>query len=314
MGGIGGRVAAGAVAGAKALGAAGAAPGIRAGAIAPSDDGAPEAPVGLPGMPGAWAGRGMPAGAIDGIPGAADGALRGAAAAPAAPAGTAGRLGEGAKLGAKPGANAGRGAPGAPAGGAPAGGMRTDEPGVGLRAGGAIGALPIPIPCDAIEPTPRGGVTAGRAALAMLCAAGAPGAAAAGRRPGVAGEDTRCGAAGGANGLPARLGIAPGETEEPDFRSGAVAVAVAVAEPEPNPPCAAAACAAAWAPAAWAAPACADEPLALSIAIRITPPQTEQRARTPPGGMRAGSTRKTDRHSPQAMFTGPPRSLRRRRG
>jgi hypothetical protein len=146
MGGIGGRVVGAVVAGENALGAAGAAPGIRAGAIAPSAG---------------WAGLGMPAGAIDGMPGEAYGAPRGAAVGLPGPAGTAGRLG--ATLGAKPGANAGRGAPGAVAGG-----TRTDEPGVGRRAGGAIGALPIPVPDGAIEPTPRGGVTAGRAELAML--------------------------------------------------------------------------------------------------------------------------------------------------
>jgi hypothetical protein len=250
------------------------------------------------------------------------------------PAGTAGRLG--AKFGAKPGANAGRGAP-APV----AGGTRADEPGVGLRAGGAIGALPMPVADGAIEPTPRGGVTAGRAELAMLCVTGAAGAGADGRSPAVPGEDTRWGPGWGtscgtgcaagrcdgcgtgcaadgaavvANGPLVRPGIVPGETEEPDFLSGAVAVAVAVAEPGANPPWAAAPWDTAWAGAAWAVPPRADEPLALSIAIRMTPPQTEQRARTPPGGMRAGSTRKTDRHSPHAMFTGPPRSLRRRRG
>jgi len=37
--------------------------------------------------------------------------------------------------------------------------------------------------------------------------------------------------------------------------------------------------------------------------IVITPPQTEQRARTVVEGTRAGSTRKTERHSGQATFT-----------
>lgn len=39
----------------------------------------------------------------------------------------------------------------------------------------------------------------------------------------------------------------------------------------------------------------------------ITPPHTEQRARTPSAGTFAGSIRKTDRHSPQVTFTRPPR-------
>ena len=38
----------------------------------------------------------------------------------------------------------------------------------------------------------------------------------------------------------------------------------------------------------------------------ITPPHTEHRARTPPLGTLAGSTRKTDRHSGQGTFTSPP--------
>lgn len=42
----------------------------------------------------------------------------------------------------------------------------------------------------------------------------------------------------------------------------------------------------------------------------ITPPQTEQRARTPSGGTFDGSTRKTDLHSGQETFTSPPVPLR----
>ncbi len=198
IGGIAGRVVGGAEAGANALGDTGAAPGIRAGAMAPSADGAAGAPAGaddraaagLPGIGAGWPPRGMPAGAIDGRPGATGGAVRGGAAGAAVAVAVlpAGRLG--AKLGANPGANAGRGAGAEPAG-APAGGTRTDEPGVGRSAGGAIGALPIPN--GATGGTPRDGVTAGRAELAMLCA-GAAGADAAGRSPVAAGTDTRWGA------------------------------------------------------------------------------------------------------------------------
>jgi hypothetical protein len=204
MGGMAWRLVSGAEAGANALGDAGAAPGIRAGAMAPSAEGAAAPPAGaderaVPGLPGigeGWAPRGMPAGAIDGRPGAG-GALRGdaagaAVAVPPLPAGAAGRFGP--KLGANPGANAGRGA-GAVPGAALAGGMRTeDELGVGRTAGGAIGALAIPDPNGATEGTPRDGVTAGRAELAMLCATGAAGAEAAGRSPAVPGTETRWGA------------------------------------------------------------------------------------------------------------------------
>ncbi len=42
----------------------------------------------------------------------------------------------------------------------------------------------------------------------------------------------------------------------------------------------------------------------------ITPPQTEQRARTPPSGTFAGSTRKTDRQSGHVTFNSPPPRLR----
>jgi hypothetical protein len=42
----------------------------------------------------------------------------------------------------------------------------------------------------------------------------------------------------------------------------------------------------------------------------MTPPQTEQRARTPSGGTLDGSTRKTDLHSGQETFTSPPVPLR----
>jgi hypothetical protein len=38
----------------------------------------------------------------------------------------------------------------------------------------------------------------------------------------------------------------------------------------------------------------------------ITPPQTEQRARTPPSGTFAGSTRKIERQSGHVTFTAPP--------
>jgi hypothetical protein len=38
----------------------------------------------------------------------------------------------------------------------------------------------------------------------------------------------------------------------------------------------------------------------------ITPPHTEQRARTPVAGIRVGSTRNTERHSGQETFTSPP--------
>ena len=41
----------------------------------------------------------------------------------------------------------------------------------------------------------------------------------------------------------------------------------------------------------------------------MTPPHTEQRARTPPIGTLAGSTRNTDRQSGQVTFTAPPRRL-----
>lgn len=39
---------------------------------------------------------------------------------------------------------------------------------------------------------------------------------------------------------------------------------------------------------------------------RITAPQTEHLARTPPGGTFAGSTRKTDWHSAHVTFNAPP--------
>jgi hypothetical protein len=45
---------------------------------------------------------------------------------------------------------------------------------------------------------------------------------------------------------------------------------------------------------------------ASSMPTRITAPQTEQRARTPPGGTFAGSTRKTDWHSAHVTFNAPP--------
>ena len=38
----------------------------------------------------------------------------------------------------------------------------------------------------------------------------------------------------------------------------------------------------------------------------MTPPQTEQRARTPVAGILVGSTRNTERHSGQETFTCPP--------
>jgi hypothetical protein len=43
-----------------------------------------------------------------------------------------------------------------------------------------------------------------------------------------------------------------------------------------------------------------------SMPIRITAPQTEQRARTPPGGTFEGSTRKIELHSAHETFTAPP--------
>jgi type IV secretion system protein TrbL len=43
-----------------------------------------------------------------------------------------------------------------------------------------------------------------------------------------------------------------------------------------------------------------------AMPTRITAPQTEQRARTPPGGTFAGSTRKTELHSAHETFTDPP--------
>jgi len=42
------------------------------------------------------------------------------------------------------------------------------------------------------------------------------------------------------------------------------------------------------------------------VATLMTPPHTEQRARTDVGGNLAGSTRKTERHSGQETFTYPP--------
>lgn len=66
---------------------------------------------------------------------------------------------------------------------------------------------------------------------------------------------------------------------------------------------------------AAAAAATSAEPLPLvapSATTTMTPPQTEHRARTPPGGTRAGSTRKMDRHSGHVMFTIPPPPLRQR--
>ena len=161
------------------------------------------------------------------------------------------------------------------------------------------------------EGTPRDGVTAGRAALAMFRATGeaaVAGAVAAGRRLAPPGAEPLWGAlgdAGVAKGLPARPDIPPGAVGAEGADEGAVLVAVACAV---EAPCADAACAdPPYEDAACDAAGCADAPLPPSIAMRITPPQTEQRARTPPAGTRAGSTRKTDRHSPQAMFTGPPR-------
>ena len=46
-----------------------------------------------------------------------------------------------------------------------------------------------------------------------------------------------------------------------------------------------------------------------SVDTRITAPHTEHRARTPPGGTFAGSTRKTDWHSPHETFNAPPTRL-----
>lgn len=43
-----------------------------------------------------------------------------------------------------------------------------------------------------------------------------------------------------------------------------------------------------------------------SMPMRTTAPQTEQRARTPPGGTFEGSTRKIDWHSAHETFTAPP--------
>ena len=43
-----------------------------------------------------------------------------------------------------------------------------------------------------------------------------------------------------------------------------------------------------------------------AIPTRITAPQTEQRARTPPGGTLEGSTRKIELHSAHETFTAPP--------
>ena len=52
-------------------------------------------------------------------------------------------------------------------------------------------------------------------------------------------------------------------------------------------------------------PAATGTGAGLLEAIGITPPQTAQRARTPPGGTRLGSTRKIERHSGHATFIGP---------
>jgi hypothetical protein len=46
--------------------------------------------------------------------------------------------------------------------------------------------------------------------------------------------------------------------------------------------------------------------VAASMPMRMTAPQTEQRARTPPGGTFAGSTRKIELHSAHETFTAPP--------
>jgi hypothetical protein len=59
---------------------------------------------------------------------------------------------------------------------------------------------------------------------------------------------------------------------------------------------------------AGARSAAGDPPAATAPggAIVITPPHTEQRARTPTVGTFDGSTRKTDRHSGHDTFTSPP--------
>jgi hypothetical protein len=161
--------------------------------------------------------------------------------------------------------------------------------------------------------TPRDGVTAGRATFAMLRAkgaeagaglsvGGAEGADAAGRRltpPGDGADDGADGiAVAAAKGIPARAG--PVGAVGAGAAAGREAASVGEAGPVAGL-------------AAELVVACVADPLAASMAMKITPPQTEHRARTPPAGTRAGSTRKTDRHSPQATFTGPPRSPRRRR-
>jgi hypothetical protein len=58
----------------------------------------------------------------------------------------------------------------------------------------------------------------------------------------------------------------------------------------------------------------ADAPgaTAAGAAMAMTPPQTEQRARTPTVGTLDGSTRNTDRHSGHETFTTPPPRLPRR--
>ena len=61
--------------------------------------------------------------------------------------------------------------------------------------------------------------------------------------------------------------------------------------------------AAAGAPAPMAAnPAGTIGVAAAASPIAITPPHTEQRARTPPSGILAGSTRKIEPHSGQIAF------------
>jgi len=190
--------------------------------------------------------------------------------------------------------------------------------------------------------TPRDGVTAGRAAglgrvggaAGATCtrAAGAAGAAggrgtgaiggAAGAgavRAGAPTADTGAGAAGRPPG-----GAAGARGAGTDGAAGATGRGSATAAPAPapaigriTPPCAAPLTAdAAERPADAAKAAALGNPVACSAGaaanapsdeMGMTPPQTEHRARTPVTGTRAGSTRNTERHSGQTMFTGSPR-------
>lgn len=187
----------------------------------------------------------------------------------------------------------------AAAGGATAGGL-ANAGGMGGRggaAGGAAGGAPgmgRAKGADVGEPPSDGacGTAGGRAANAGRAAAG--GAGGAGGAPG-AGRGVAAKGAGGATGrggnCPPMLGVIAGVGALPKCIGGDTAVAGAGARP-----------------AVDGSNSSAKAPSRETV---ITPPHTEQRARTSAGTF-AGSTRKTEEHSGHATFTDPP-SVRRRR-